>query len=63
MDISNPLAGFVEQPALLVAIPGFRLPDLSRIPSTTEINTTSDTSFSGRVNGVSDELHTPAGLQ
>lgn len=63
LDTSNPLAGFMEQPALLKAIPGFKLPDLSLIPSTTEVNSTSSASFSGRVNGVSDELHTPAGLQ
>ena len=62
-DTSNPLAGFMEQPALLRAIPSFKLPDLSLIPSTTEVDATSGTSFSGRVNGVSDELHTPAGLQ
>ena len=64
-DPSNPLAGFTEHPALLDVIPGFVLPDLSRIPPTSRISAghQSEGYFSGNVNGVSDELHTPAGNQ
>ena len=62
-DLSDPLAGFTQHPALLDAVPGFVLPDLSRIPSTSETSAASETGFSGRVNGVADELHTPAGSQ
>ena len=60
-DTANPLAGFTEHPAMLDAIPGFILPDLSLIPPTSETSATSGSGFSGRVNGVADELHTPAG--
>ena len=60
-DPSDPLAGFSEHPAILDTIPGFILPDLSRIPPTSETSAASYAGFSGRVNGVSDELHTPAG--
>ena len=66
IDPANPLAGFTERPALLDSIPGFKLPDLSRIPQTSEESEASATSsdgFSGRIGGISDELHTPAGRQ
>ena len=62
-DTSDPLAGFTDHPAILDSIPGFILPDLSRIPPTSKASAFSVAGFSGRVNGVSDELHTPAGLQ
>ena len=63
VDPSNPLAGFVADPALLKAIPGFVLPALERIPPTTDVEVQgSGEGFSGRVNGVADEAHTPAGL-
>lgn len=63
VDPSNPLAGFVAEPALLKAIPGFILPALERIPPTTDVEVQgSGEGFSGRVNGVADEAHTPAGL-
>ncbi len=64
-DPSDPLAGFTDHPALLDVIPGFILPDLSRIPptsvSTDGYREAPGTVFSGRVGGVADELHTPAG--
>ena len=34
-----------------------------RIPSTSETTAASYAGFSGKVNGFSDELHTPAGIQ
>lgn len=61
---SDPLAGFTEHPALLDVIPGFILPDLSRIPPTSASRDgyrAPGAVFSGRVGGVADELHTPAG--
>jgi hypothetical protein len=68
VDPANPLAGFVEHPALLEAIPGFILPDLKRIPPTSDVTGKhfngaygSDEGFSGIVAGVADEAHTPAG--
>ena len=68
VDPANPLAGFVEHPALLQAIPGFVLPDLKRIPPTSDITGKhfngaygSGEEFSGIVAGVADEAHTPAG--
>lgn len=67
IDITNPLAGFTERPALLDVIPGFVLPDLSLIPPTSPTSARygqpSDSGFSGQVGGVADELHTPAGSQ
>ena len=62
-DPSDPLAGFTGRPALLDVIPGFVLPDLSRIPPTSDVLSGSSraTGFSGKVDGVADELHTPAG--
>lgn len=65
VDPTNPLAGFVDHPALLDVIPDFILPALERIPPTTEVSKGgfgSGGDFSGRVNGVADEAHTPAGL-
>ena len=66
VDPSNPLAGFVEHPALLEAIPGFVLPDVKRIPPTSPVSQDAlwmgrGGHFSGQVNGVADEAHTPAG--
>ena len=61
-DPADPLSGFTEHPAVLDSIPGFILPDLSRIPSTSETSVSFSTGFSGVVNGVADEVHTPAGL-
>ena len=70
VDPANPLAGFVEHPALKDAIPGFILPDLKRIPPTTDVSGKhfngaygSGKEFSGIVAGVADEAHTPAGSQ
>lgn len=64
-DTSDPLAGFVDHPALLDVIPGFILPDLSLIPPTSSFDRedrfASGEGFSGRIDGVADELHTPAG--
>ena len=64
-DVKDPLAGFNDHPALLDVIPGFILPDLSLIPPTSALDRrdrlTSGTGFSGRIGGVADELHTPAG--
>ena len=63
-DPKDPLSGFVEHPALLDVIPGFILPDLSLIPPTSGVSSgyfASGDGFSGRVGGVADELHTPAG--
>ena len=61
-DPADPLSGFNEHPAVLDSIPGYILPDLSRIPSTSETSVSFSTGFSGVVNGVADEVHTPAGL-
>ena len=65
IDPSDPLAGFKEHPDLLDVIPGFVLPDLSLIPPTSDVTGNdvpgAGSGFSGRVDGVSDELHTPAG--
>ena len=68
VDPANPLAGFVEHPALLDVIPGFILPDLTRIPPTSDVTGKnfngaygSGNQFSGIVSGVADEAHTPAG--
>ena len=66
LDTTDPLAGFTEHPALLDAIPGFVLPDLSLIPPTTFTSAgpgMGTGGFSGSINGVADELHTPAGIQ
>ncbi len=73
IDPADPLAGFTEHPALLDVIPGFILPDLSKIPPTSGIRENDGLlgsymghspagGFSGQVDGVLDELHTPAGL-
>jgi len=66
LDPTNPLAGFTANPSLLDAIPGFILPDLSRIPPTSSVSNDayrpqSAAGFTGQIAGVSDELHTPAG--
>lgn len=63
VDPENPLAGFVAHPKLLEVIPGFVLPDVSRIPPTTDVslNYSSGNQFSGINCGVADEAHTPAG--
>ena len=62
VDPANPLAGFVAEPALLKAIPGFVLPAVERIPPTTDVKMNGPGGgFSGRVYGVADEAHTPAG--
>jgi hypothetical protein len=64
IDPADPLAGFVAHPALLDVIPGFILPALEKIPPTTKVTGRVVTEhFSGRVNGVADEAHTPAGNQ
>lgn len=64
IDPADPLAGFVAHPALLDVIPGFVLPALEKIPPTTKVKGRVLTEhFSGRVNGVADEAHTPAGNQ
>ena len=64
-DVGDPLAGFTDHPALLDVIPGFILPDLSLIPPTSPLDRedrfSSGDGFSGRIDGVADELHTPAG--
>lgn len=65
-DPSDPLSGFVDNPDLLKMIPGFVLPDVSRIPPTTSVSRgimISGGSFSGKAGGVADELHTPAGIR
>ena len=66
VDPEDPLAGFIPDPPLLKAIPGFILPDLSRIPRTSPVTgdayrPQSAAGFSGINRGVADELHTPAG--
>ncbi len=67
IDITDPLAGFTERPALLDVIPGFVLPDISLIPPTSPTSARhghpSDSGFSGTIGDVADELHTPAGIQ
>ncbi len=67
-DPVNPLAGFVDRPALLEVIPGFVLPDVTRIPPTSDVSGKNfngaygaGKEFSGIVSGVADEAHTPAG--
>lgn len=66
LDPAHPLAGFVAHPALLEVIPAFVLPALDRIPPTSDVSMegfAASTGFSGSVNGVADEAHTPAGIQ
>lgn len=68
VEPANPLAGFVDHPALLEVIPGFVLPDVKRIPPTSDVSGKNfngaygaGKEFSGIVSGVADEAHTPAG--
>ena len=67
VELANPLAGFVDHPALLEVIPGFVLPDVKRIPPTSDVSGKNfngaygaGKEFSGIVSGVADEAHTPA---
>ena len=60
VNADNPLEGFVKDPEILRHIPGFRLPDVSRIPPNSESH------FSVPASGFSggkDEAHTKASLQ
>jgi len=72
IDPNDPLKGYSEHPPVLDAIPGFVLPPVDRIPSTSAVDsswlratkaTRSTYGFSGIAYGVADEAHTPAGLQ
>ena len=72
IDPNDPLKGYSEHPPVLDAIPGFVLPPVDRIPSTSAVDsswlratkaTRATYGFSGIAYGVADEAHTPAGLQ
>ena len=64
VDVEDPLKGFAADPPLLGIIPGFRLPQVDRIPATSAPERTFiHAAFDGKVEGLASEKHTAASVQ